>query len=113
MVWPILISVDVTPRISAASEVTGQASTKANAASALTTPNLVTKGIDAPPFYLGTLKWRPRQARFGRALAGTCHGGAVDANSNDAGAGYSLIRSPRRRGRAARPEWRCRASWRS
>src|SRR5258708_16797932 len=51
MVWPILISVAVTPRISAASEATGQASTKANAASALTTPNLVTKRIDAPsPF---------------------------------------------------------------
>src|SRR5258708_28691065 len=51
MVWPILIPVGVKPRISAASEATGQASTKANAASALTTPNLVTKRIDAPsPF---------------------------------------------------------------
>src|SRR5258708_22494440 len=47
MVWPILISVAVTPRISAADKAKGHA----NAASALTTLNLVTKRIDAPsPF---------------------------------------------------------------
>jgi hypothetical protein len=45
MVWPILISVAVTPRISAALDAAGHTS----AASALTTPALVTKRIDAPP----------------------------------------------------------------
>jgi hypothetical protein len=54
MVWPILISVAVTPRISAAVEAAGHVST----ASALTTPSLVTKHIDTPPlfFYFGTLE---------------------------------------------------------
>jgi hypothetical protein len=47
MVWPILISVAVTPRISAAVEAADHVST----ASALSAPNLVTKRIDVLPIY--------------------------------------------------------------
>jgi hypothetical protein len=45
MVWPILISVAVTPRISADGAAAGQLSN----ASALTKPSLVTKRIDTLP----------------------------------------------------------------
>src|ERR1035437_8738518 len=81
MVWPILISVDVTPRISAAVKAAGHVST----ASALTTPNLVTKRIDIPPpIYLGTLKRRPRQARLAALspFVETCHDTGMDSNHN-------------------------------
>src|ERR1035437_5382464 len=81
MVVPILISVDVTPRISAAVKAAGHVST----ASALTTPNLVTKRIDIPPpIYLGTLKRRPRQARLAALspFVETCHDTGMDANHN-------------------------------
>jgi hypothetical protein len=63
MVWPILISVAVTPRISPDVEAAGHIRT----ASAPTAPNPVTKRIDTPPLFIGTLKRRPRQARLGRA----------------------------------------------
>src|SRR5450631_3690567 len=45
MVWPTLISVAVTPRISAATDAAGPIS----ATSALATPSPVTKRIDNPP----------------------------------------------------------------
>jgi hypothetical protein len=52
MVWPILISVAVTPRISADIAAAGHASN----ASALTTPIPVTKRIGTPPFFAGALQ---------------------------------------------------------
>jgi hypothetical protein len=78
MVWPILISVEVTPRISAA-EVADHASTT----SALTAPNPVTKRIDALPFLFGSLN----RGRVGRGWPRsghdkTCHGAGIDANHN-------------------------------
>jgi hypothetical protein len=66
MVWPILISVGVTPRMSAASA--GQIST----ASALTTPNPPTQRIGLPSrilSHLGTLLLRPTAGAVGSALA--------------------------------------------
>jgi hypothetical protein len=63
MVWPILISVAVTPRISAA-EAAGDVST----ASAPSAPNLVTKRIDAPPLYFWHAGGRDRRGSA-RALA--------------------------------------------
>src|SRR6478752_9354190 len=79
MVWPILISVAVTPRVSAAGDATGHPST----ASALSTPNLVTKRIDVPPLYF----WYARTAATAGAvrparLPETCHDAGMDANHN-------------------------------
>src|SRR5260370_16040157 len=77
MVGPILISVAVTPRISAAIEAQGKAST----ASA---PSLVTKRIDASP----RLFRRAQTATAAGAVrprsphAETCHDGRMDANRN-------------------------------
>jgi hypothetical protein len=68
MVWPILISVAVTPRISAA----GEAADQVSAASAPTTPHLVTKRINGPPLYVGRAQWRPLKARVKPALC--CRG---------------------------------------
>src|ERR1700761_9316041 len=72
MVWPILISVAVTPRISAALDAAGHTS----AASVPTTPALVTKRIDAPPLLFGA-RLRPRSRHDG-----TCHDANMDANRN-------------------------------
>src|SRR5260370_38552532 len=77
MVGPILISVAVTPRISAAIEAQGKVST----ASA---PSLVTKRIDASP----RLFRRAQTATAAGAVrprsphAETCHDGRMDANRN-------------------------------
>src|SRR5450631_229279 len=73
MVWPILISVAVTPRISADVEATGHAS----AASALSAPNLVTKRIDVPPLFVLRAA---RLARFPRLWGEACHGTWMNAN---------------------------------
>jgi hypothetical protein len=59
MVWPILISVAVTPRISAASEPTGSA----NNASAPSAPNPLTKRIGLPSPLCRPFEWRPLQAQ--------------------------------------------------
>src|SRR5947207_2729887 len=73
MVWPILISVDVTPRISA--DVAAGSIKQATAPSA---PTEVTKRISFPPRCR-----QPRSgARSGRYLvqrAGTCHDGRTGA----------------------------------
>jgi hypothetical protein len=80
MVWPILILVAVTPRISAAIEAQGEVST----ASALSAPSLVTKRIDASPRLLRRAQMataagavRPRSPD-----AETCHDRRMDANRN-------------------------------
>jgi hypothetical protein len=73
MVWPILISVGVTPRISAAIALAGSASV----ASTPSAPNLVTTRIGIPsPVCAGLLEWRPLQARVSPALRSgkSCHG---------------------------------------
>jgi hypothetical protein len=76
MVWPILISVDVTPRISAA------AATEIRTATALRIANPRTKRIDALP--LPALLRRAQGGQPGavvRALATikTCHAAGMDA----------------------------------
>src|SRR5437879_3173960 len=84
MVWPILISLAVTPRISAAVEAADHISM----ASALRAPNLVTKRIDTPPH----LCWRAQTAAVAGAvrpapspLTETCHDAGMDANRNHHG----------------------------
>jgi hypothetical protein len=77
MVWPILISVAVTPRISAAVEAAGEL----RSAIALSAPSLVTKRIDASPIYSGAQK--PTAAGAVGPLAPgeeTCHDAGMDAN---------------------------------
>src|SRR5882757_5439312 len=81
MVWPILISVAVTPRISAASEGAGQVS----AATALRMRSLVTKRIDSPPrLFVPRARWRPWRTRFGprSAVGKTWHDVTTEAHRN-------------------------------
>src|ERR1700744_6524635 len=101
MVCPILISVEVTPRISAA-EVADHASTT----SALAAPNPVTKCIAALPcFILYSARSIGGRARRGWPRSGcgeTCHGGLIDAKHNQE-SGALAFTSPRnaRRGEEA------------
>jgi hypothetical protein len=61
MVWPILISVDVTPRMSAAAATTGEVRT----ATVLRTANPVTKRIDTPsPFFIPARSMTASRARL-------------------------------------------------
>src|SRR5260221_2278703 len=76
MVWPILISVAVTPRISAdiaASESIRQAT-------ALSAPTLVTKRIGIPRLLSSAALKSARSDRYWLRRAGTCHDAALDAN---------------------------------
>src|ERR1700722_6590054 len=70
MVWPILISVAVTPRISAA----GEGADHSNAASTLAAPSLVTtslvtKCIGTPPFVWGLRNGSRQLVRFDPTLS--------------------------------------------
>src|SRR6478736_6984632 len=68
MVWPILISVAVTPRISAAVEAAGEASS----ASAPSTANFGIERIGTPPhlFLFDAQPGRPPSAKHAGALRG-------------------------------------------
>src|SRR6266581_7083339 len=76
MVWPILISVDVTPRISADIAASGS-SRQATAPSA---PIEATKRIDVPPLLSSAAPWGRGAAGIWLQRAGTCHEAALDAN---------------------------------
>src|SRR5580704_2526911 len=81
MVWPILISVAVTPRMSVANEAAGQASR----ASAPRTPSLVTKRIDPPPLFIVGRSNGGRDRRGlarARVVIETWHDAGIDANHN-------------------------------
>src|SRR6266567_5403251 len=79
MVWPILISVDVTPRISAVEATAGHVST----ASALSAPNPMARRIMSLPFFDALKQRTPRQARLsGSCRKRTCHDTGMDANHN-------------------------------
>src|SRR6267154_3504016 len=81
MVWPILISVEVTPRISADIAASGSI----RQVTATSAPAEVTKRIGIPP-----LCRQPRLTARGAAgiwlrREGTCHDAALDANPNRGG----------------------------
>src|SRR5712664_786384 len=79
MVWPILISVDVTPRMLAAVTTAGHVST----ASALSAPNPMARRIMSLPFLTRSNSARhDRRGLSGSCRKGTCHGAGMDANHN-------------------------------
>src|SRR6185369_8958775 len=81
MVWPILISVAVTPRISAGIAATG--SIKQTTAPSAPAP--VTKRIGFPPPVSSAALKGARSGRYFVPASGTCHDVATDANPNHAG----------------------------
>src|SRR5215207_3407199 len=78
MVWPILISVAVTPRISAAFEISGHVSRT----SAPIAPNFMTKRIDVLPLVSRLAHGRARRHGLIHALARkeACHEAMISAN---------------------------------
>src|ERR1700733_12966048 len=98
MVWPILISVDVTPRISAAGETAGHIS----ATSAPAAAKLVTKRIVSPPLGLQRVQTANHpQARFDpHSVRQTCHDGRstpiINQDEIEAGAPHKKTRRHRR-----------------
>src|ERR1700722_19003920 len=81
MVWPILISVAVTPRISADSAANGQPSMT----SAATAPNFPTERIDTLPLNSGAVQRDGARRGCPARSPQTWHGGQRDANRNHDG----------------------------
>src|SRR6185436_11647904 len=81
MVWPILISVAVTPRISADIAAAGSI----RQATAPSAPTPVTKRIGFPPPVSSAALKGARSGRYLFRRVGTCHDAATDANPNHEG----------------------------
>src|SRR5215218_7129974 len=97
MVWPILISVDVTPRISAALDAAGETSS----ASAARPANIGTKGIDLLPVFFGTRSGYGTASCRQPSMSGTCErsnrrcAGVAGREADRCHGGVGRIRLPR------------------
>src|SRR5205807_9851733 len=88
MVWPILISVAVTPRISAAVRATGSSRNE----TAPSAPKAIAKRIGIPSPVLSTARGGAERPVSGFRPGGTCHDPARDTNFNRGGPGVKKSR---------------------